>query len=134
MKNASNDDVLLVAPAGSATFAIGTSTCWNFASCTFFSITRFVPFSLTTRSSFGRLNAAVCTPRLASPAVKTTLTTRIGASAPSFGLRYFGIDRQRVLELLQVARRTTCSFFDSASSRSVMNASNAALKLNHSSS
>ena len=89
-------------PRASATAEIGTSTFWNFASCTFFSITRFEPFSVMTRSSFGRLNAAVCTPRLPSPPVKTTLTTRIGASAPSFGLRYFGIDGQRVLEPLQL--------------------------------
>ena len=62
----------------------------NFASCTFLSITRLVPFSLTTRSSLGRLKAAVWTPRLPSPAAKISLTTRIGAKAPSFGLRYFG--------------------------------------------
>ena len=42
-------------PAGSATFEIGSSTILNFASCTFLSITRLVPFSRTTRSSFGRL-------------------------------------------------------------------------------
>ena len=101
MKNASNDSVLLIG-GRRATLLIGTSTRLNFASCMFFSITRLVPFSLTTRSSFGRLKAAVCTPRLPSPAVKTTLTTRMGASAPSCGLRYFGIDRQGVLELLQV--------------------------------
>ena len=44
------------------TLAIGTSTVWNFASWMFFSITRFEPFSCTTRSSLGRLYAAVCTP------------------------------------------------------------------------
>ena len=42
------------------------------------SSTRFEPFSATTRSSFGRLNAAVCTPWLPSPAANTTLTTRMG--------------------------------------------------------
>jgi hypothetical protein len=41
--------------AGSAILEIGSSTILNFASCMFFSITRLVPFSLTTRSSFGRL-------------------------------------------------------------------------------
>ena len=66
---------------------IGLSTWRNFASWTFFSITRLEPWSRITRSSFGRLNAAVCTPLLASPAVKTTLTTRIGARAPSSGSR-----------------------------------------------
>ena len=89
--------------AARATCAMGSSTLSNFASCTFFSITRLVPFSFTTRSSLGRLKAAVCTPRLASPAVKTTLTTRMGASAPSFGLRMRGIDGQVVLQLLQLA-------------------------------
>ena len=76
--------------AGSATLAMGTSTMRNLASCTFLSITRLLPFSPMTRSSFGRLKAAVCTPRLASPDEKTVFTTRIGASAPSFGLRCFG--------------------------------------------
>ena len=105
----------------------------NLASCTFFSITRLVPFSFTTRSSFGRLNAAVCTPRLASPAVKTTLTTLIGASAPSLGFRSAGSIGSAFSSPCSSAPNT-CSFFDSASSRIVMNASNAALKLNHSSS
>ena len=48
------------------------------------------PSRASTRSSFGRLNAAVCTPRFASPAAKIALTTRIGASAPSFGFRSSG--------------------------------------------
>ena len=42
--------------------AIGMSVLANFASCTFFSMTRFEPFSRVTRSSFGKLKAAVCTP------------------------------------------------------------------------
>ena len=88
MKNASKE-TFERSLAGSATAAMGGSTFANLASCTFFSITRFEPFSLMTRSSFGRLNAAVWTPRLPSPALKMTLTTRMGASAPSFGLRYF---------------------------------------------
>ena len=74
----------------SATFEMGTSTFSNFACCAFFSITRLVPFSATTRSSFGRLKAAVCTPLLPSPEEKTTFTTRIGAMPPSFGLRSAG--------------------------------------------
>ena len=57
----------------------------GFADWTLRSITRFDPFSLITRSSFGRLYAAVCTPRLPSPLAKTSFTTRIGASAPSDG-------------------------------------------------
>ena len=65
-------------------------------------MTRLAPFSAMMRSSFGRLKAAVCTPRLPSPDEKTMLTTRIGARPPSFGLRYFGIDRQVVLDLLQL--------------------------------
>ena len=89
MKKASNDTRFWSA-GGSATLAIGSSTVRNFASCTFFSITRLLPFSRITRSSLGRLKAAVCTPRLPSPAVNTTLTTRIGASSPSLALRYFG--------------------------------------------
>ena len=100
MKNASNE-TLLWSSAGKATLEMGTSTFSNLASWMFFSITRFEPFSLMTRSSLGRLKAAVCTPRLPSPAEKTTLTTRMGASAPSFGLRY-RVDGQRVLEPLQV--------------------------------
>ena len=75
---------------GRATRETGTSTFSNFASCVFLSITRLEPFSWTTRSSLGRLKAAVCTPRLPSPEEKMTLTTRIGASAPSLGLRYRG--------------------------------------------
>ena len=89
VKNASNDSAFW-SPGASTTFEIGTSVLANFASWTFFSITRLAPFSRITRSSFGRLKAAVCTPRLPSPAAKISLTTTIGASAPSFGLRYFG--------------------------------------------
>ena len=79
-----------------------------------------------TRSSFGRLKAAVCTPRLPSPAAKTTLTTRIGASAPSFGLRSVG-SIGRVFSMSCSSAPKLRSFADSASSRTVMNASNAAL-------
>ena len=66
VKKASNDSAPWSA-GGRTIFEIGSSVLANFASCTFFSITRLVPFSRTTRSSFGRLNAAVCTPRLPSP-------------------------------------------------------------------
>ena len=89
MKNASKETSARSA-ADSATVEMGVNTVSNLASCTFFSITRLAPFSRTTRSSFGRLNAAVCTPRFASPAANTTFTTRIGASAPSVGFRYRG--------------------------------------------
>ena len=68
VKKASNDSALLIARRDSTTFEIGTSVFANFASWTFFSITRLAPFSRITRSSFGRLKAAVCTPRLPSPA------------------------------------------------------------------
>ncbi len=40
---------------------MGSSTLSNFACWKFLSIVRFDPFSVTTRSSFGRLKAAVCT-------------------------------------------------------------------------
>ena len=98
----------------------------NLASWLFFSITRLLPFSAITRSSLGRLNAAVCTPRLASPDENTVLTTRIGASAPSFGLRYFG-SIGRLFSISCSSAPNRASFFVSASSRIVMNASNAAL-------
>ncbi len=105
---------------------IGWSTIWNLASWLFFSITRFEPFSVITRSSLGRLKAAVCTPRLASPDENTVLTTRIGASAPSFGLRNFG-SIGRLFSISWSSDPKRASFCVSASSRSVMNASNAAL-------
>ena len=89
VKKASKETSLRSA-AGRATPAMGTSTFSNLASWTFLSITRLLPFSFTTRSSLGRLKAAVCTPRLASPEVKTMSMTRMGASAPSFGLRSAG--------------------------------------------
>ena len=44
-----------VLPAPSAIFEIGTRHLSNFAACTLRSMTRFDPFSLITRSSFGRL-------------------------------------------------------------------------------
>ena len=100
VKNASNETFDRSA-AASATPEIGVSTLSNFACCTFFSITRFEPFSRTTRSSFGRLNAAVWTPRLASPAVKTTLTTRMRRERAELRAAELRIDRQRVLESLQ---------------------------------
>jgi hypothetical protein len=49
------------------------------------------------------LKAAVCTPRLASPAVKTTLTTVSGASAGELGVAILRVDRQQVLDALQLA-------------------------------
>ena len=51
--------------------ASGSSS--NFASCTFFSMTRLLPFSAVTRSSLGRLKAAVCTPARASPPMTTSI-------------------------------------------------------------
>ena len=102
VKNASNA-MLPWSPDASATFEIGTSTLSNFACWLFFSITRLLPFSRITRSSLGRLNAAVCTPRLASPAENTVLTTAIGASAPSLRIAVLRIDRQVVLDVLQRA-------------------------------
>ena len=86
MKNASNA-TLFWSAAARAMREMGTSTLSNLACWLFFSITRLLPFSRITRSSLGRLNAAVCTPRLASPAENTVLTTAIGAIAPSLGLR-----------------------------------------------
>ena len=125
MKKASKSRFCWSAGA-SAIREIGTSTVSNFARCVFFSITRLLPFSATTRSSFGRLYAAVCTPRLPSPAEKTTSTTRIGASAPSFGLRSAGSIGSRSSSHCS-SEESRASFAVSASSRSVTNASKAAL-------
>src|SRR5258708_766952 len=61
----------------------------NLACWTFLSMTRFEPIWRTMRSSLGRLNAAVRTPWAPSPVASTSLTTRMGASAPSLGFRYF---------------------------------------------
>ena len=74
----------------------------NLASWLFFSITRFEPFSVITRSSLGRLNAAVWTPRLASPDENTVLTTRMGAMGPQLRVAEFRIDRQVVFDLLEL--------------------------------
>ena len=41
---------------------MGVSVRSNLACCTFLSITFLLPFLRITRSSLGRLNAAVCTP------------------------------------------------------------------------
>ena len=98
--------------AASATCAMGSSTLSNFACWLFFSITRLLPFSRMTRSSFGRLNAAVCTPRLPSPAEYTVFTTAIGASAPSAGLRYLG-SIGRWFSISCRAPANCCSFADS---------------------
>ena len=125
VKNASNA-MLPWSPDASATFEIGTSTLSNFACWLFFSITRLLPFSRITRSSLGRLKAAVCTPRLPSPAENTVLTTAIGARAPSFGLRYFG-SIGRLFSMSCSAPANFWSFADSVWSFTVMNASNAAL-------
>ena len=125
MKNASK--VTSRCSAGRrVTWAMGVSTRRNLASCTFFSMTRFEPFSRTTRSSLGRLNAAVCTPLFASPAVKTTFTTRIGARAPRAGLRNRGsIGRVFSSPWSSAPKRSSVAV--SAVSRMVTNASNAAL-------
>jgi hypothetical protein len=63
---------------------------------------------------------------LASPDEKTVFTTRIGASAPSFGLRYFG-SIGRLFSMSCSSPEKRASFCVSASSRSVMKASKAAL-------
>ena len=125
MKNASNETSVRSVD-GNASAAIGVSTRWNFASWTFFSMTRFEPWSRMTRSSLGRLNAAVWTPLLASPAVNTTLTTRMGASAPSSGSRQAGsIGRLSSSSCSSAPNRVSCAV--SASSRMVTKASKAAL-------
>jgi hypothetical protein len=49
--------------------AMGCPLMRYFASMTFLSRTFLEPFCSRTTSSFGRLNAEVCTPRRASPAV-----------------------------------------------------------------
>ncbi len=119
--------------APSATWAIGMRTLSNLACWTFFSITRFELFSRITRSSFGRLKAAVWTPTLPSPAANTRFTTRIGASAPMRGLRNAGSMGSESSSAWSRDPNTS-SFRVSASSRRAMKASNAALYPNHSSS
>ena len=109
-----------------ATFEMGRRTFSNFARCVFFSITRLLPFSATTLSSFGRLKAAVCTPLLPCPDEKTTSTTRIGAMPPSFGLRSAGSIGSRSSSHCS-SEEKRASFADSFSSRTVMKASKAAL-------
>ncbi len=125
MKNASND-TRGRSPGASTTSAIGRRTFRNLASWTFFSMTRFEPISATMRSSFGRLKAAVCTPWLPSPAASTTLTTRMGASSPRRGLRNSsGMGRWSSMSCSSAPNRA--SLDDSAASRTVTKASNAAL-------
>ena len=89
--------------AASAREAIGCSTRRNFASCVFFSIVRLVPFSSTTRSSLGRLNAAVCTPRLPSPAAVDDVDDADRRERAELRVAEGGIDGQAVLEALQLA-------------------------------
>ena len=125
VKNASNA-MFPWSVAASAIFEIGVSTLSNLACWLFFSITRLLPFSRITRSSLGRLNAAVCTPRLASPAENTVLTTAMGARVPSRWLRYFG----SIGRLFSISCSDPANFLslsDSLRSFTVMNASNAAL-------
>ncbi len=105
----------------------------NFARCTFFSIVRLLPTCLMMRSSFGRLKAAVVTALLASPAASSWLTTRIGAAAPSFGLRSFA-SIGRLFSISCSSPASLASFAVSASSRTQMNASNAAFAPNQPSS
>ena len=125
VKNASNETSACSA-GRSVTCEMGVRTRWNLASWTFFSMTRLEPFSRTTRSSLGRLKAAVWTPRLASPAVKTTLTTRIGASPPRAGFRNRGsIGNPSSSPWRWAPKRSSMAV--SAASRMVTNASNAAL-------
>ena len=59
--------------------------------------------SATTRSSFGRLYAAVCTPWLPSPEQNTTSATRIGEKPPSFRITEFRLDGQVIFQFLQFA-------------------------------
>ena len=132
VKNASKDTSFRSA-AGRATAAIGIRTFANFASWTFFSMTRLEPFSFTTRSSLGRLKAAVCTPRLASPAVKTMSMTRMGARAPRCGLRSEGsMGRWSSRSWSWALKRPSRAV--KASSRRPTKASKAALALNQPSS
>src|SRR5438445_6586581 len=91
---------------------------------------RLLPISLTIFSSFGRLYAAVCTPRLPSPLENIELTTRIGASAPSLGLRNFG-SIGRLFSISCSSEENLANFDDSASSRTAMDASKPALEVSH---
>ena len=132
MKNGSNATAARSA-LPSATSAMGRSTFANFASWTFFSMTRFEPLSRTIRSSFGRLNAAVWTPFAASPAARSSFTTRMGAIAPSFGF-FIAASMGSASSIPCSSAAKRWSFAVSASSRTAMNASNAAFALNQPSS
>ena len=94
--------VALIA-GGRTTFEIGRSVFANFASCTFFSITRLVPFSRTTRSSFGQverrgLNAAVAVARGVDLVDHDDRRQRA-----QLRVALLRIDRQVVLDVLQLA-------------------------------
>ena len=92
-----------------------------------------LPTCLMMRSSLGRLKAAACTALLASPALNSWLTTRIGAAAPSFGLRSLA-SIGRLFSISCSAPASLASFAVSASSRTLTYASNAAFALNQPSS
>jgi hypothetical protein len=68
LKKASNESAGSWSGASTRS-AIGLPATSYFAWMTFFSITFFEPFAWRTRSSLGRLNAAVWTPARVSPAV-----------------------------------------------------------------
>ena len=82
---------------------MGIRTLLNLASVTFFSITFLEPFLVRTRSSLGRLKAAVCTPARVSPAVKSSITTLIGEAAPRLVKYFLGSGRLRSTWVLYLA-------------------------------
>jgi hypothetical protein len=82
-----------------------------------FHIVRFEPFSATTRSSFGRLKAAVCTPLLPSPD-RRFHSLRESATPPELRIAIARFDGQVVFELLQYWLNFA-SFADSPWSRTV---------------
>ena len=103
MKKASNETFAWSA-AGSATFEIGRSTILNFASCTFFSITRLVPFSFTTRSSFGQVEGGGLDAAIAVAGGEDDVDDADRRERAELRVAVARVDRQRVLELLQVRR------------------------------
>ena len=86
------------------------------------------------RSSFGRLKAAVCTPWLRVAGGEHDVHDADRRVTAELRAAELLVDRQVVLELLQLAAEALELAASPAASVTVMNASNAALKLNHSSS
>ena len=66
-------------------------------------MTRFEPFSRVTRSSLGKLKAAVWTPWLASPAQKISFDHHHRGKSAELRVAIFRVDREMVLDVLELA-------------------------------